>query len=133
MVDDIQFEDLPDALRSFIKTRTYIDAINMNTQKDIDLFRNKLRYAMPEIPLKKIPKEEPNPEERNNAFPPLFNRLNRYREYNARMARLNPRREEMVEEVDPVVEVEEMVWEMAEKVEEMTEEAEEMVEAETVL
>ena len=106
MVDDIQFEDLPDALRSFIKTRTYIDAINMNTQKDIDLFRNKLRYAMPEVPLKKIPKEEANPEERNDNFPPLFNRLNRYREYNQRMARMNPRREEMVDEIDVVEEAE---------------------------
>ena len=106
MVDDIQFEDLPHALRSFIKTRTYIDAINMNTQKDIDLFRNKLRYAMPEIPLKKIPREEANPEERNDAFPPLFNRLNRYREYNQRMARMNPRREEMADEIDVVEEAE---------------------------
>ena len=106
MVDDIQFKELPVTLRSFIRTRTYIDAINMNTQKDIDLFRNKLRYAMPEIPLKKIPKEEPNPEEHNDAFPPLFNRLNRYREYNQRMARLNPRREEIVDEIDVVEEAE---------------------------
>ena len=109
MVDDIQFEDLPDALRSFIKTRTYIDAINMNAQKDIDLFRNKLRYAMPEIPLKKIPREEANPEDRNNAFPPLFNRLNRYREYNQRMARMNPRQEEMVDEIDVVEEAEDVL------------------------
>ena len=106
MVDDIQFEELPVTLKSFIKTRTYIDAINMNTQKDIDLFRNKLRYAMPEIPLKKIPREEANPEDRNEAFPPLFNRLNRYREYNERMARMNPRREEMVDEIDVVGEAE---------------------------
>ena len=109
MVDDIQFEELPDALRSFIKTRTYIDAVNMNTQEDIDLFRNKLRYAMPEIPLKKIPREEVNPEDRNNAFPPLFNRLNRYREYNQRMARMNPRQEEMVDEIDVVEEAEDVL------------------------
>ena len=109
MVDDIQFEELPVALRSFIKTRTYIEAINMNTQEDIDLFRNKLRYAMPEIPLKKIPKEEVNPEERNDAFPPQFNRLNCYREYNQRMARLNPRREEMADDVAQLVEAEDVL------------------------
>ena len=103
MVDDIQLEDLPDALRSFIKTRTYIDAINLNTQKDIDLFRNKLRYAMPKVPLKKIPKEEANPEDRNDAFHPLFNRLNCYKKYNQRMARMNARQEEMVQKAEEML------------------------------
>ena len=66
---------------------------------------------MPEIPLKKIPKEEPNPEDRDDRFPPLFNRLNRYRDYNRRMERINQRDEEVEEEAEVMVEEAEVIFE----------------------
>ena len=102
MVDDIQIEDLPDTMRKFVETRTYIDAVNIKNQKDIDLFRKKLQYAMPETALKDVPQAVAHPEKRNPNFPPQFNRLNNYREYNLRMRR-NP---ELIQEDGNVLEVE---------------------------
>ena len=85
MVDDIQVDDLPKVIKAFVKTRTYIDARDINNQKDLDLFRKKLQYSMPQTPLKDVPKVEADPEGRNPNFPPQFNRLNRYGGYNRRM------------------------------------------------
>ena len=85
MVDDIKFEDLPEVLQTFIKSRTYIEAFNIDDPNELDLFRNKLQYAMPPIPLQKVPREEANPEQGNPMFPPQFNRLNTYQDYNRRM------------------------------------------------
>ena len=90
MVDDIQVEDLTEVMQAFVKTRTYIDAVNIKNQKDLDLFRKKLQYAMPQMPLKDVPKPADNPEVRNPNFPPQFNRLNQYGNYNRRRRGRNP-------------------------------------------
>ena len=94
MVDDIKVEDLPDAMRKFVETRTYIDAVNIKNQKDLDLFRKKLQYSMPQTPLKDVPLTDADPEEKNPNFPPQFNRINKYREYNRKMKKRNPEKAE---------------------------------------
>ena len=107
MVDDIQVEELPDVMQAFVKTRTYIDAVNIKNQKDLDLFRKKLQYSMPQTALKDVPKPDANPAGRNPNFPPQFNRLNNYREYNIRMGR-NPKKEQEqghVEEMEGEAEI----------------------------
>ena len=85
MVDDIQLDDLPEEMKGYAKTRTYIDAVNLKNQKHLELFRKKLQYAMPQTSLRHVPKPAANQEGRNPNFPPLFNRINRYTEYNRRM------------------------------------------------
>ena len=42
MVDDVNVGDLPDEMQKYVKTRTYID------MKDMEMFRKKLLYAMPQ-------------------------------------------------------------------------------------
>ena len=90
MVDDMQVEDLTEVMQAFVKTRTYIDAVNIKNQKDLDLFRKKLQYAMPQTPLRDVPKAAPDPDVRNPNFPPQFNRLNQYRNYNRKRRERNP-------------------------------------------
>ena len=101
MVDDIQIDDLPKVMKAFVKTRTYIDARDINLQKDLDLFRKKLQYSMPQTPLKDVPKAEAadDPEERNPNVPPQFNRLNKYKEYNKRR---NVRKEIQLPDIEEV-------------------------------
>ena len=77
MVDDIKVDDLPQVMKNFAKTRTYIDAVNINNQKDLDLFKKKLQYAMPQTPLRDVPKANgDDPEGRNPNDLPLFNIIN---------------------------------------------------------
>ena len=80
MVDDILVEDLPPVMKTYVNTRTYIDARDINNQKDLDLFRKKLQYAMPQTPLRDVPQDEADPAEVNPNLPPNFNRLNRREE-----------------------------------------------------
>ena len=98
MVNDIQVEDLPDSMRKYVKTKTYIDAVNIKNQKDLDIFRKKLEYSMPHTPLKDVPKDAADPDDRNPDFPALFNRINRYRGYNRRIRRRQRNLELDVEE-----------------------------------
>ena len=46
MVDDVNVGDLPDEMQKYVKTRTYIDA------KDMEMLRKKLLYSMPQKPIK---------------------------------------------------------------------------------
>ena len=67
--------------------KMYIDARKLKEPKDIDLFQKKLLFAMPKIPLKKIPKhKEPQELNLNNwrfQLPPLYNRVYQYDKWNA--------------------------------------------------
>ena len=72
MVDDVSVGDLPDEMQKYVKTRTYIDI------KDIEMFRKKLLYAMPQKPIKEY-KIDPS-DQYNPSVPPLFNRMFKYRE-----------------------------------------------------
>ena len=77
MVDDIKVDDLPQVMKNFVKTRTYIDASDIKNQKDLDLFKKKLQFAMPQTPLRDVPQARDNhPEERNPNDLPMFNRIN---------------------------------------------------------
>ena len=89
MVDDIHLDDLPEEMRSYATTRTYIDAVEMKSQKDLDLFRKKVLYSMPQTSLKDVPKAPANQAGRNPNFPPLFNRINNYGRYNRKMEKRN--------------------------------------------
>ena len=82
MVEDIKTEDLPDEMQKFVKTQTYVDAINIENKKDYILFRKKLQYSMPQIPLRDFPQDDVKNAARHPNLPPLYNRLNRYETYN---------------------------------------------------
>ena len=85
MVDDLKAEDLPDEMQKFVKSRTYIEAINIENKKDLELFRKKLRYSMPQTPLRDVPRDDADNAAKNSDFPPLYNRLNKYETYNKKM------------------------------------------------
>ena len=51
MTDDVTVADLPDEMRDFVKIYTYIETHNM------DIFRKKLRNAMPKTALRDITRE----------------------------------------------------------------------------
>ena len=73
MVDDINIGDLPDDMQKYAKTRTYLEV------KDMELFRKKLLYTMPQTPIKDFDvdvNDEYNPD-----VPPLFNRMFKYNEH----------------------------------------------------
>ena len=73
MVDDVNVGDLPDEMQKYVKTRTYIDL------KDMDMFRKKLLYSMPQKPIKDYDIEQND--DFNPDVPPLFNRMFKYREH----------------------------------------------------
>ena len=73
MVDDVNVGDLPDEMQKYVKTRTYID------MKDMEMFKKKLLYIMPQKPIKDIKIDANN--EYNLNVPPLFNRMFKYREH----------------------------------------------------
>ena len=79
MLDDINVGDLPDEMQKYVKTYTYIDAININTRKDMELFRKKLLFTMPQVPIKDF--DVDMNDEYNPNVPPLFNRMFRYHEH----------------------------------------------------
>ena len=85
MVDDLKAEDLPDEMQKFVKSRTYIEAINIENKKDLDLFRKQLQYSMPQTPLRDVPRDDADNVARHPDFPPLYNRLNKYETYNKKM------------------------------------------------
>ena len=69
MLDDLQSKDLPNEMQKYIKTHTYIEAM------DMELFRKKLLFSMPTIPLNNIQTERIL-EPRN--VPRLFHRFYKY-------------------------------------------------------
>ena len=81
MVDDTKVDDLPKVMKSFVKTRTYIDATDINNQKDLDLFRKKLQYSMPQTPLNNIPKAMVGSAKRKKTKVRLKFRRNRRKRY----------------------------------------------------
>ena len=70
MLDDLNLEDLPDEMHKYVKSHTYIEA------KDMELFRKKLLFTMPRVPLKKCR----NVQATSLNVPPLFHRLYKYNE-----------------------------------------------------
>ena len=72
MVDDINVGKRPDEMQKYVKTRTYIEV------KDLELFREKLLYTMPQVPIKDFDIEVND--EYNPDVPLLFNRMFQYTE-----------------------------------------------------
>ena len=95
LIDDINTEELPDEMQVYIKAEQFIDARRMENQREIDLVRNKLLYAMPRVPIRRLQPEH----FQRMRFPPLFHRLHNYTNFTERMVR-NQRNdiEEVVEE-----------------------------------
>ena len=78
MLEDINVNDLPDEMQKYVKTHTYIDATKLNTRQDWELFRKKVRYAMPQNLIKNYVVDMGN--EYNPDVPPVFNRMFTYNE-----------------------------------------------------
>ena len=68
MLDDLKMENLPDEMQKYVKTRTYIEVKNM------ELYRKKLLYAMPSVPLRKCKEVSGN----KTGIPALYNRFYKY-------------------------------------------------------
>ena len=83
MLDDINVGDLPDEMQKYVKTHTYIDAINLNNRKDVELFRRKLLYTMPQNPIGNYVVDMND--EYNPNVPPLFNRVFTYNQHETRL------------------------------------------------
>ena len=82
MLDEINVGDLPDEMQKYVKTHTYIDAINLNTRKDMEMFRRKLLYTMPQNPIGNYVVEM---NEYNPNVPRLFNRMFTYNQRETRL------------------------------------------------
>ncbi len=52
LADDLDIESLPDELRMYLRTYTYIDA--RDHEESLDKIRKKIRFAMPGTPLARI-------------------------------------------------------------------------------
>ncbi len=65
MKENLDLEILPDEMQKYARMRTYIETDNL------EIFRRKLLFAMPETPLKILKPEGHN----NDEIPPLFRRL----------------------------------------------------------
>ena len=87
MLEDIDVKDLPDEMQKYVKTYTYIDATKLNNDKEIDLFKKKLLYVMPKKPIREFNIEKNKEDGYNYDFPPLFNRMFRYRDHMTRFDR----------------------------------------------
>ena len=48
MMDDMTVDELPEEMRDFVRAYTYIEV------KDIQVFRQKLKHAMPKMPLRDL-------------------------------------------------------------------------------
>ena len=68
MLDDLNMENLPDEMQKYVKTRTYIEVKNM------ELYRKKLLYAMPRVPLRKCKEISGT----KPGIPALYNRFYKY-------------------------------------------------------
>ena len=76
MKDNVHHGELPDGMEKFIKTRTYLDATDLRNDENIQLFKKKLLFSMPRIPISKLKSDStvfvgPN-------VPPLFRRILTY-------------------------------------------------------
>ena len=83
MLEDINVNDLPDEMQKYVKTYTYIDAIKLNNEKDKELFKKKLLYAMPQKPIKQLKADEGHIEMDDIHYPKVpaqYKRVYRYQE-----------------------------------------------------
>ena len=83
MKDKINVGDLPDEMQKYVKTRTYIDATNLEERKDLELVQRKLLYSMPQTAIKDYNVELGD--EYAADVPPLFRRMFTFRNYNSRI------------------------------------------------
>ena len=85
MLEDINVNDLPDEMQKYVKTYTYIDATQLHSDKEVDLFKKKLLYVMPKEPIREFNVERND--DYNYNVPPLFNRMFKYRDHMTRFDR----------------------------------------------
>ena len=96
MKDKINVGDLPDDMQKYVKTRTYIDATNLEEMRDLELVQRKLLYSMPQTAIKDFNVEvrDENPAD----VPPLFHRMFTFR--NHKRIREIPENEEEESDTD---------------------------------
>ena len=73
MKDKINVGDLPDEMQKYVKTRTYIDATNLEEMRDLEMVQRKLLYSMPQTTIKDFNVEVGG--ENAVDVPPLFRRM----------------------------------------------------------
>ena len=88
MLEDIDVKNLPDEMQKYVKTYTYIDAIKLNNEKDKELFKKKLVYAMPPKPIKQLKADEGHVEMDDIHYPKVPDQYKRVYRYKERYAEL---------------------------------------------
>ena len=79
--------NLPKVVQARLKAKLYIDARKLENPEDFDMFHNQLLFAMPKVPLSKIPRAKNNDlelEANKLKIPPLYHRVYTYTERNNR-------------------------------------------------
>ena len=84
MKDNVQPGELPDGMDKYIKTRTYIDATDLRSDDNMQLFKKKLLFTMPRTPIVKL-KGGPRSSAGADFRPPLFLRMFTYESLLGRM------------------------------------------------
>ena len=80
-LQDISLKDFPEEIQAHVKAKRYIDARKTESEKDMKVFRTKLLYAMPKIPLGEYSRAD-NMELRAMNFTGLYNRIHTFKHYN---------------------------------------------------
>ena len=96
MRDRINVGDLPDEMQKYVKTRTYIDATNLEEMRDLELVQQKLLYSMPQTVIKDF--NVGLGDENAADVAPLFRRMFTFRNY--KRIREIPKNEEEEFETD---------------------------------
>ena len=98
MKDKINVGDLPDDMQKYVKTRTYIDATNLEEMRDLELVQRKLLYSMPQTAIKDF--NVGLGDENAADVPPLFRRMFTFR--NHKRIREIPENEEGESDTDGI-------------------------------
>ena len=85
LLEDVLPMNLPKVVQARLKAKLYIDARKLEKPEEIEMFQKRLLFAMPKVPLNKLPRVQNNGLRlKNNRFklPPLYQRVYKYDKWN---------------------------------------------------
>ena len=85
LLEDVLPMNLPEVVQARLKAKLYIDARKLENPDEIETFQKRLLFAMPKVPLKKLPRVQNNGlrlKENRFQLPPLYQRVYKYDRWN---------------------------------------------------
>ena len=85
LLEDVLPMNLPEVVQARLKAKLYIDARKLEKPDEIEMFQKRLLFAMPKVPLNKLPRVQNNGLRlKGNRFqlPPLYQRVYKYDRWN---------------------------------------------------